>query len=325
MRTWPTRKGGREAWGPCTFAGSQHPCAHCCPRLAGYTFGATGPARLRRPDTPNPLGVLALRFHICGGTLSAPRRRPPQSGIGPGSSDRPAASSRRARARCRAASRPPADTRRPAPPPPARPPPPPPPAPPAPPPAPGAAAPSPARGEKIKAHQSVTAVAGVIPDVAERLSSVLRGWGAYFRWGHSRAVFCKVDDYVRRRFALCLRRIFGRQGTGWSWRTPAGEIMTIRRFLKVLGLYELCGTERPLGAGGAAGHRRAQDSRLLGQPSRLSECHQQLRRFRSLMLWQPAPATAVFVAGGRRRIPPQPARGAGTPRAPVPLRRRVCA
>ncbi len=51
--------------------------------------------------------------------------------------------------------------------------------------------------------------------------------------------------YVRRRFALCLSRIFGRKGTGWSWRTPAGEIMTIRRFLKVLGLYELSGTERP--------------------------------------------------------------------------------
>jgi group II intron reverse transcriptase/maturase len=100
-------------------------------------------------------------------------------------------------------------------------------------------------GEKIKAHLSVMAVAGMIPDVAERLSSVLRGWGAYFRWGHSRATFCKVDNYVRRRFALCLSRIFGRHGTGWSWRTSAGKIMTIRRFLKVLGLYELCGTERP--------------------------------------------------------------------------------
>jgi len=100
-------------------------------------------------------------------------------------------------------------------------------------------------GEKIKAYLCIAAGAGAISDAAERLSSVLRGWGAYFRWGQSRRVFSKVDNYVRRRFALWLSRIFSRPGTGWAWRTSAGQIMTIRRFLKVLGLYELRGTELP--------------------------------------------------------------------------------
>jgi RNA-directed DNA polymerase len=84
------------------------------------------------------------------------------------------------------------------------------------------------------------------PEAAvHELNAVLRGWGAYFRWGDSRRTFSKVDNYVRRRFLLFLKRKCGRKGIGWSWRTRSGQIMTIYRFLKLLGLYQLHGTERP--------------------------------------------------------------------------------
>ena len=83
-----------------------------------------------------------------------------------------------------------------------------------------------------------------LPDVVGELNSLLRGWGAYFRWGESRDVFGRVDNYVCRRFALYLARKHGRRGTGWKWLRPDGTWMTPYRFLKALGRYQLRGTER---------------------------------------------------------------------------------
>jgi len=57
-------------------------------------------------------------------------------------------------------------------------------------------------------------------------------------------VFGRVDSYVRRRFALYLARKYGRRGTGWKWLRPDGTWMTIYRFLKALGGYQLRGTEK---------------------------------------------------------------------------------
>jgi RNA-directed DNA polymerase len=83
-----------------------------------------------------------------------------------------------------------------------------------------------------------------LPDIIAALNAVLRGWGAYFRWGESLPVFSKVDNYVRRRFALYLARKYGRKGTGWKWRRPDGTWMTIYRLLKALGIHRLSGTQR---------------------------------------------------------------------------------
>ena len=83
-----------------------------------------------------------------------------------------------------------------------------------------------------------------LPEVVGELNALLRGWGAYFRWGESRRVFGRVDNYVCRRFALYLARKYGRRGTGWKWLRPDGTWMTIYRFLKALDRYQLRGTER---------------------------------------------------------------------------------
>ena len=97
---------------------------------------------------------------------------------------------------------------------------------------------------KIKARLLSPFLPSNLPDVVGELNSLLRGWGAYFRWGESRDVFGRVDRYVCRRFALYLARKHGRRGTRWKWLQPDGTWMTIHRFLKALGRYQLCGTER---------------------------------------------------------------------------------
>ena len=100
-------------------------------------------------------------------------------------------------------------------------------------------------GERVKSTLQSTPTGEDLEHVVRRLNMQLRGWGAYFRWGDSRRIFSKVDNYVRRRIALYLARKYGRKGTRWSWKTPTGKVITIRQFLKPLGLHELCGTECP--------------------------------------------------------------------------------
>ena len=97
---------------------------------------------------------------------------------------------------------------------------------------------------KVKALLLSPYLPGNPADVVAELNSLLRGWGAYFRWGESGRVFSKVDNYLRRRFALYLARKYGRKGTGWKWQRPDGTWTNILRFLAALGMYRLTGTQR---------------------------------------------------------------------------------
>lgn len=70
--------------------------------------------------------------------------------------------------------------------------------------------------------------------IVDELNRLLRGWGAYFRVGNSTRKFQQVDDYVRERLALFLRKKAGQRGRqrerySWAW-------------FKTLGVYELVGT-----------------------------------------------------------------------------------
>jgi group II intron reverse transcriptase/maturase len=72
--------------------------------------------------------------------------------------------------------------------------------------------------------------------VAE-LNPVLRGWGAYFRWGNSSRHFTRIDSYVQERLALFDSK--KRQKAGRRW----GEVHTYTWATR-LGLHRLSGTVR---------------------------------------------------------------------------------
>jgi RNA-directed DNA polymerase len=71
------------------------------------------------------------------------------------------------------------------------------------------------------------------PIVAE-LNAVVRGWGAYFRVGTASRHFQQVDNYVRERLRLLLRKKTGRTGRHWRRYTVA--------YFRALGVYQLRGT-----------------------------------------------------------------------------------
>lgn len=54
--------------------------------------------------------------------------------------------------------------------------------------------------------------------VRRRLSRVLRGWGAYFRYGNSSQRFDALDSYVNMRLARLASVKHGRNGRGWTTR-----------------------------------------------------------------------------------------------------------
>jgi hypothetical protein len=58
-------------------------------------------------------------------------------------------------------------------------------------------------------------------------------------------VFSKVDNYVRRRFALYLRRRYGRKGTGWKWQRPDGTWTSVYHLVKAVGIVRLTGMLTP--------------------------------------------------------------------------------
>jgi RNA-directed DNA polymerase len=75
---------------------------------------------------------------------------------------------------------------------------------------------------------------GLIP-VAEligRLNRHLKGWANYYRFGHPRAAFRKVNDYIRRRLYRFLRRRSQRR-----WKLPAN--LSAYRYFQQLGLLYL--------------------------------------------------------------------------------------
>lgn len=80
-----------------------------------------------------------------------------------------------------------------------------------------------------------------LEEAVGRINAILRGWGAYFRWGNSTAVFAKVDNYVRMMFCLFLSHKRGKSGRRWS-RTGGNH--GAAKLLQKVGLYQLVGTVR---------------------------------------------------------------------------------
>jgi RNA-directed DNA polymerase len=69
------------------------------------------------------------------------------------------------------------------------------------------------------------------------LNRVLRGWGAYFRYGNSARKFSAVDSYVHERLAILVSNKHGLSGRNWQRRFTTA-------WLKSLGVYRLTGTVR---------------------------------------------------------------------------------
>lgn len=89
--------------------------------------------------------------------------------------------------------------------------------------------------ERVKAltaprHRLPEPVSGIVDGV----NRLVRGWGAYFRVGNASRHFSQVDNYVRARLALFLRKKRGRSGRGWKGLDLA--------FFDQLGVYHLTGT-----------------------------------------------------------------------------------
>ncbi len=73
--------------------------------------------------------------------------------------------------------------------------------------------------------------------VRRRLNPVLRGWGAYFRYGNSSQKFDALDSYVNMRLARLASVKHGRSGRGWTTRFDY-------EWANRLGPYRLTGTVR---------------------------------------------------------------------------------
>ena len=71
--------------------------------------------------------------------------------------------------------------------------------------------------------------------VVDQLNPVLRGWGAYFRFGNSNRKFNAVDRYVHERLAILASVKHGLHGRNWTTRFTYG-------WLTDLGVYRLTGT-----------------------------------------------------------------------------------
>jgi hypothetical protein len=57
---------------------------------------------------------------------------------------------------------------------------------------------------------------------------VLRGWGAYFRYGHSSRKFDVIDRYVHERLALFASDKYGLPGRNWDRRFHDGLVPLAR-------------------------------------------------------------------------------------------------
>jgi group II intron reverse transcriptase/maturase len=76
-----------------------------------------------------------------------------------------------------------------------------------------------------------------LDEIVGNLNSVLRGWGAYFRFGNSSRKFHAVDAYVHLRMARLASDKYGPSGRNWTTRFIYG-------WLTDLGIYRLSGTVR---------------------------------------------------------------------------------
>ncbi len=73
--------------------------------------------------------------------------------------------------------------------------------------------------------------------VVDNLNPVLRGWGAYFRYGNSSQKFHAIDSYVHLRMAMLASDKYGLRGRHWATRFTYG-------WMTDLGIYRLSGKVR---------------------------------------------------------------------------------
>ena len=90
---------------------------------------------------------------------------------------------------------------------------------------------------KVRQRTDRRRVGSDLIDVVEGLNPVLRGWGAYFRFGNSSRKFAIIDSYVHERLALLASAKHGMRGRNWASRFNYG-------WATDLGIYRLGGTVR---------------------------------------------------------------------------------
>ncbi len=73
--------------------------------------------------------------------------------------------------------------------------------------------------------------------VVADLNSVLRGWGAYFRYGNSSRKFHAIDSYVHMRMAMLASDKYGLHGRNWATRFTHGWLTDLK-------IYRLSGKVR---------------------------------------------------------------------------------
>jgi RNA-directed DNA polymerase len=69
---------------------------------------------------------------------------------------------------------------------------------------------------KIREATSRRDVGRAVEWVVADLNHVLRGWGAYFRYGNSARKFAQIDNYVHERLAIFASIKHGRHGRNWQ-------------------------------------------------------------------------------------------------------------
>ena len=93
------------------------------------------------------------------------------------------------------------------------------------------------QGQGSRAEPTAATPAVTLRLVVEDLNPVLRGWGAYFRYGNSARKFDAIDSYVHERLAMLASVKHGPPGRNWATRFNY-------EWLTDLGVYRLTGTVR---------------------------------------------------------------------------------
>jgi hypothetical protein len=94
---------------------------------------------------------------------------------------------------------------------------------------------------KVREATSRREVGRAVEWVVKDLNHVLRGWGAYFRYGNSGRKFVQLDSYVRERLAIFASIKHGRHGRNWQRHYTWA-------WYSRLGVFSLSGRTRPRAA-----------------------------------------------------------------------------
>ncbi len=90
---------------------------------------------------------------------------------------------------------------------------------------------------KVKQRTARRLASLPLDEVVGNLNPVLRGWGAYFRYGNSSRKFNAIDSYVHMRMAMLASDKCGLHGRNWATRFTYG-------WATGLGIYRLTGKVR---------------------------------------------------------------------------------